>query len=135
MDRISVLLADDHADFLTVAAKFLEPEVRVLKSVGDGGAAVQETTRLDPDVLVLDISMPVLSGIEAARQLRSAGSRAKIVFLTVHDDPDFARAALDAGAMGYVVKDRLASDLMEAIREAMAGHSFVSPTVRLDMAG
>jgi len=135
MDRISVLLADDHADFLAVAVRLLEPVVRVVKTVADGNAAVQEAARLDPDVIVLDISMPVLSGIEAARQLRAAGSRAKIVFLTVHPDSDFARAAFDAGAVGYVVKDRLASDLLHALREAMAGNSFVSPTVIMEPVG
>lgn len=129
MHRISVLLADDHADFLAVAVRLLESEVGVVKTVADGGAVLKEAAELDPDVIVLDISMPVLSGIEAARQLRAAGSRAKIVFLTVHDDADFARAALEAGAAAYIVKDRLASDLMHALHDVMAGNSFVSPTV------
>jgi DNA-binding NarL/FixJ family response regulator len=132
VDRICVLLADDHAEFLATAVRYLESEVNVVKTVGDGGAALEEATKLDPDVLVLDISMPVLSGIEAARKLRAAGCRAKIVFLTVHHDPDFARAAFDAGAVGYVVKDRLASDLMHALREVVAGQCFVSPTVKLE---
>ena len=132
MDRICVLLADDHAEFLATAVRYLESEVTIVKTVGDGSAAVEEATRLDPDVLVLDISMPVLGGIEAARKLRLTGCRTKIVFLTVHHDPDFARAALDAGAVGYVVKDRLASDLMPALRKAVAGHCFISPTIKLD---
>jgi DNA-binding NarL/FixJ family response regulator len=81
---------------------------------------------------VLDISMPLLSGLEAARHLQAAGSPAKIIFLTVHDDPDYVRAALATGALGYVVKCRLASDLLRAMRAALAGLSFVSPTVALE---
>jgi DNA-binding NarL/FixJ family response regulator len=135
VDRISAILADDHADFLAMAERILEPEVNVLQIVNDGSAAVGETLRLKPDVVVLDISMPVLNGIEAARQLRTAGCQAKIVFLTVHHDADFARAALEAGAMGYVVKDRLANDLMLALREAMAGRCFVSPCIDLAPVG
>lgn len=78
---------------------------------------------------MLDIGMPVLNGIEAARQLRAAGSQAKIVFLTVHDDGEYVSAAQAASALGYVVKSRLASDLNLALREAMAGRSFVSPGI------
>ena len=74
--------------------------------------------------------MPGMSGIETARHLRAAGSRAKIVFLTVHADPDYIRAGLAAGATAYVVKSRLASDLVPAIREALAGRSFVSPSIQ-----
>jgi DNA-binding NarL/FixJ family response regulator len=133
--RIKVLLADDHPDFITTAVRLLEPHANVIQTVADGRSAVTEAARLDPDVIVLDISMPVLSGIEAARHLRAAGSRAKIVFLTVHDDIDYARAAFDAGAAGYVVKERLASDLIQALRHVVAGRSFVSPTIALKTAG
>ncbi len=121
------MLADDHPDFLATAARVLEPECQVVKSVGDGQALVDEAVTVDPDVIVLDISMPVLNGLEASRQLKASGSRAKIVFLTVHRDPDYVRAALATGALGYVVKPRLATDLMAAIMEALAGRSFVSP--------
>ena len=84
--------------------------------------------------IVLDITMPRLDGIEAARQLRRSERPARLVFLTVHEDADYARAALDAGGLGYVVKTRLASDLLPAIRAALADQSFVSPAVRLDEA-
>ena len=124
-----MLLADDHKDFLGVVTRLLEPEFVVVKAVGNGQALIDEVARLEPQVLVLDISMPVLNGIEAACQLRAAGSRAKIVFLTVHQDPDYVRGALAAGALGYVVKSRLASDLPLALREALAGRSFVSPSI------
>jgi CheY-like chemotaxis protein len=99
---------------------------------GDGQALLAEATRLEPDVLVLDISMPVLNGIEAARQLRGAGSRATVVFLTAHQDPDYVRGALAAGALGYVVKSRLVSDLSLVLRDALAGRSFVSPSTSLE---
>ena len=129
MSRASVLLADDQEEFLAVERRLLEPEFEVVETVRDGQAAVEAAIRLAPDVLVLDISMPVLDGIAAARSLRAAGSRAKIVFLTVHGDPDYVRAALAAGALGYVVKCRLASDLVPALRDALAGRPFVSPSI------
>ena len=128
MSRASVLLADDQEEFLAVERRLLEPEFEVVETVRDGQAAVEAAVRLAPDVLVLDVSMPVLDGIAAARSLRAAGSRAKIVFLTVHGDPDYVRAALAAGALGYVVKCRLASDLVPALRDALAGRPFVSPS-------
>ncbi len=126
-ERVRVILADDHPDFLATAVRVLEPEYQVVKSVGDGQALIDEAAIVDPDVIVLDISMPVLNGLEACRQLKVKGSRAKIVFLTVHQDPDYVRAALGAGGLGYVLKPRLATDLFPAIIEALAGRSFVSP--------
>ena len=87
----------------------------------------RDPQNLKPVVLVLDISMPVMNGIETAHCLKEAGVKTHIVFLTVHDDPGFAREALEAGALGYVIKPRIASDLMIAINEVCAGRSFVSP--------
>jgi len=97
---MSVLLADDHGDFLAAVARHLEPHFEVLKTVGNGQALVDEATRLEPDVVVLDISMPVLNGIEAARKLKATGSSARVVFLTVHADPDYVNAAFGTGALG-----------------------------------
>jgi DNA-binding NarL/FixJ family response regulator len=128
--RARVLLADDHRDFVAAATGLLEPEFEVVEAVGDGQALVEKAPRVDPDLLVVDIAMPVLNGIEAARQLKAAGSRAKIVFLTVHADEDYVSAALTAGGTGYVVKSRLATDLPLALREALAGRSFVSPSLQ-----
>jgi len=125
--RIRVLLADDHPDFRAVVAQLLQAEFDVVSTVSDGQAVIGEVSRLDPDVLVLDISMPLLNGIAAARRLQEAGFAGKIVFLTVHGDPDYVRAALAAGAIGYVVKSRLASDLLLALKEAVAGRQFISP--------
>jgi DNA-binding NarL/FixJ family response regulator len=127
--RARVLLADDHQDFLAATVRFLEPEFDVVETVDNGRALVEGAPRLDPDLLVVDIAMPILNGIEAARQLTASGSRAKIVFLTVHDDEDYVRAARAAGGLGYVLKSRLASDLAPALREALEGRAFVSPSI------
>jgi DNA-binding NarL/FixJ family response regulator len=124
---VSVLLADDHGDFLATVVRHLEPHFDVVGMVSNGQALVDEAARLEPDVVVLDISMPVLNGIDAARRLKAAGSSARIVFLTVHADRDFVRTALGAGALGYVLKSDLVSDLLPCLRSALDGRSFVSP--------
>jgi DNA-binding NarL/FixJ family response regulator len=110
------------------AARLLEPEFEVIGAVGDGCALLEAAAQMKPDVCVIDISMPVLSGIRAATQLKETGSTAKIIFLTVHEDPDFVQAALDAGASGYVLKSRMASDLRNAIKGVIAGRLFISPS-------
>jgi DNA-binding NarL/FixJ family response regulator len=129
LGRLSVLLADDHQDFLALVARHLEPHFDVLRTVGDGQAMLDEALRLEPDVVVLDISMPVLNGIEAAKKLRALGCRAKIVFLTVNEDQDYVRAALGIGAVGYVLKSELASDLLPCLRHAQPASPFVSPAI------
>ena len=134
VQRPRVLLADDHPAMLALTADAVAGEYSVVGSVRDGYELLAEAERLHPDVIVLDITMPRLDGIEAARQLRRAEPPARLVFLTVHEDADYARAALDAGGLGYVVKARLASDLLPSIRAALADQSFISPAVRLDEA-
>ena len=101
-------------------------ECEVVAAVEDGRQAVAAVLALDPDVLVIDISMPVMDGLQAARQLQKARCRARVVFLTIHEDQDYVAAAFAAGALGYVIKGRLSTDLVPAILEAMRGHSFVS---------
>ena len=97
------------------------------------GRSLQRAVELrHPDLVVLDITLPGLSGIELARNLAAATAAPKIVFLTVHDDPDYAREALAAGALGYVVKSRLASDLIPALHAALDGRRFVSPCAALE---
>jgi DNA-binding NarL/FixJ family response regulator len=130
--RSRVLLADDHPAMLALTAAVLAGEYLVVGSVGDGRALLAEAERLHPDVIVLDITMPRLDGIQAAAQLLRSSHPARLVFLTVHEDPDFARAALDAGALGYVLKARLASDLLPAVRAALADRRFISPTISLE---
>jgi len=129
LNRPRVLLADDHLMMREKVTRMLESEFDIIGAVTNGQALLDEAAVLDPDIVVLDITMPGLPGIETARRLRETGSHAKIVFLTVHEDPDFIREALATGALGYVVKPRLASDLLVAMREALEGRSFVSPSV------
>jgi DNA-binding NarL/FixJ family response regulator len=128
-DRFRILLADDNQHFRAAIAQFLQPDFEVVKTFGDGQALLEEAGQLNPDIVLLDISMPVLDGIEAARNLKAAGSRAKVVFLTIHADSDHLRAAQAAGAVGYVAKCDLACDLPLAIKEAMAGRAFVSACI------
>jgi DNA-binding NarL/FixJ family response regulator len=126
-----VLLADDHPAMLAETARVLGSEHQVVGAVSNGLELLEAARRLDPDLIVLDISMPGLDGFEAARRLKQAGCRSKLLFLTVWEDADFAREALELGADGYVVKSRLASDLMPAVTEILAEQRFVSPTLSL----
>jgi DNA-binding NarL/FixJ family response regulator len=129
LSRVRVLLADDHEAFLAIEARLLEPEFDVIDKVQDGRASLERATQLQPDILVLDITMPLVNGIEAAQQLRAAGSEVKIVFLTVHGDAEYVREAVAAGALGYVIKSRMASDLLPALRAASTGRAFFSPGI------
>jgi DNA-binding NarL/FixJ family response regulator len=128
MSKVRILLADDHAGVRELVEGMLEPQFEVIGTLGNGKALVETARRLQPYVIFTDISMPILSGIEAAKQLKESGSRAKVVFLTVHSDPDIVRACLNVGACGYIVKPRMDSDLLPAVREALAGRIFLSPT-------
>ena len=127
--RIRILLADDQPGMLETVARLLEDEFDVIAAVANGESAIASAVRLAPDLLVLDISMPVLNGIEAAARLNEAGSRAKVIFLTVNEDPVIAEAAFSIGARGYVLKQRLATDLIPAIRQALQDRTFVSPSM------
>ena len=127
--RASLVLADDHEDLLAAVVRHVEDQFEVLTSVGNGQAVLDEVARLHPDIVVLDISMPLLNGIDVARRLKATGSPARIVFLTVQADPDYIRAALGTGALGYVLKSELASDLLPCLRAALRGRSFVSPSL------
>jgi DNA-binding NarL/FixJ family response regulator len=122
-----ILLADDHSAVLESVVPMLEPHFTVVATASDGKAAVEAEQKLHPDVVILDISMPVLSGIDAAKQMRRNGSKARIVFLTVHQDTDILAAARRAGGLGYVVKARLGKDLVIAINDALEGRDFISP--------
>ena len=121
-----MLLADDHKEVCDSVVRLLSPEFDVVGVVKDGRELISAEADMLPDVCVIDISMPVICGIEAARMLKASGSKAQIVFLTVHEDLDFVRAALELGALGYVVKSRMGSDLCAAIRMALTGGSFIS---------
>ena len=126
-ERPRVLLVDDNEAMLARAAAVLTPGCVVVGAVKDGRRRSKRPGRLQPDVIVLDISMPGMTGLEVAARLRQAGSTAALVFLTVHDEEELVLAARAVGGIGYVVKPRLASDLMRAVQEALAGRPFVSP--------
>lgn len=129
MKRVRLLLAEDHKEMREMIARLVEREFEVVGAVADGQALLEAESRLKPDVCVIDISMPILNGIEAVNLLRQSRSNAKIIFLTAHAHRAFLAAALEAGALGYVLKPRMASDLLLAIREAMSNHLFISPSM------
>ena len=131
MKRPRVLLADDHKEMRDRVKRHLEVEFDVVEAVEDGRTLLDAASRLNPDVCLLDISMPALNGIETAIQLKQRGSKAKVLFLTIHEDVDFLEAAMRTGASGYVLKRRMASDLRPAIRDALAGKTFISASVLL----
>lgn len=130
MRRPSVLLADDSPEILQHATEVLEPEFEVIGAVLDGRSVLRDFEQLKPDVVVLDISMGEVSGLEVARRLLQMGHQARIVFLTVHEEAEFVCAAFGAGAAAYVVKSRLNSDLVDALHASLAGHIFVSPSLQ-----
>jgi DNA-binding NarL/FixJ family response regulator len=125
--RPRVLLVDDNQDMLDRVAAMLSRACDVVGAVTDGAAAIEAVGTLRPDVIVLDLSMPGMSGFDVAGQLRASGLSAAIVFLSVYDTEEFVRAAQNAGGIGYVIKARVASDLMIAVMEAGAGRRYVSP--------
>jgi len=125
--KVRVLLADDHLAILARIHRHLGEKFDVVGTAKNGQEAVEAVSRLDPDVLVIDISMPVLDGFRAAARIKEAGHKTKVIFLTVHEDADFVAAAFSAGASGYVTKTRLSTDLVTAINDALQGRSFVSP--------
>jgi len=108
--------------------KTLEIEFSIVGSFENGQQMLDVEASIKPDVVILDISMPTMNGLETATRLKQRASKARIIFLTVHEDPEFLKAAQATGALGYVIKSRLASDLRLAVREVMAGRRFVSPS-------
>ena len=129
MGKIRVLLADDHQAILQRVCGVLGEDFEIVGTANNGRDAVVATLRLNPDVLVIDISMPIVNGLQAALQLRSAKQETKVVFLTVHTGQDFVKAALSAGASAYVTKADVTTDLVPAIHEALAGRIFVSSSI------
>jgi DNA-binding NarL/FixJ family response regulator len=127
MIRPRVLLADDHALLLGALEKLLSTDCEVVGLVADGRALVDAADRLKPDVIVLDISMPNLNGLEAGRQIKQRLRSVKLVFVTMNEDPDLAAEAFRAGASGYLLKQSAATELMTAIRQVMQGRSYVTP--------
>jgi DNA-binding NarL/FixJ family response regulator len=124
--RARLLVADDNPRVFEQLVMMLASEFDVVAHAVNGQEAVDAATRCAPDLVVLDISMPIMCGLRAAEQLRKKGYTFPIVFLTVHDDQEYFHAAQEVGALGYVLKSRMASDLIPAVRAALEGRSFVS---------
>jgi len=131
MNQIRVLLVDDHAILRESLRALLEqePDMQVIGEAEDGRAAVEQTRRLKPDVVVMDISMPLLNGIEATRQIKCLPYKIEILVLSMHDDESYIRQALTAGAMGYILKDAVARELIDAIRAVSRGEAVLSSAV------
>ncbi|HET8720435.1 MAG TPA: response regulator transcription factor [Nitrospira sp.] len=126
MPRPRVLLADDHRLVVEACSGLLEPECEVVGIVTDGRALLPKAMAVRPDIIVLDIAMPLLNGLDAGRQLRQLTPDARLIFLTMNEDPDLAKEALALGASGFLLKTSAARELPEAIRAAMRGDTYVT---------
>jgi DNA-binding NarL/FixJ family response regulator len=125
--RARILVAEDHELMRDKVVRLLKRDFEVLAAVTNGQALLEAAARFNPDVCILDISMPLLNGIETATHLKKNDSRAKVIFLTIHNDSDSVGAAFKSGAEGYVFKTRMAADLILAVNEVLAGRTFLSP--------
>ncbi len=128
-----VLLADDHRLLLEAFHKLLEPTVTVVGAVADGHALLEAASRLRPDIIVLDVGMPLLNGFEAGRQIKQKIPEVRLIFLTVNEDPDFVTEAFRAGASAYLLKKSIGTELFHAIQQVMIGHTYVTPLLENQM--
>ncbi len=133
MKRARVILADDHTLVVQGIGKLLESHFDLVGIAGDGRAAIEAARKLRPDVILLDVAMPLLNGVDAARQIRKLAPDTKIVMLSMHADRMYVSAAFDAGCTGYLLKRSAASELVFAIEEVLEGRSYVSPAVAKDV--
>jgi DNA-binding NarL/FixJ family response regulator len=133
MTRPKVLIADDHSMVVDGLRGLLEPEYEVVGAVADGRAVQPAVEALKPQLVIIDISLPSLNGLDCARRIQESGSATKIVILTMHTDPTLAREALSCGASAYVLKSSPASELRSALREVLQGRTFLSPAVTRDV--
>jgi DNA-binding NarL/FixJ family response regulator len=129
MHRIRLLLADDHMLFAEGLQSLLRDEFELLGTVSNGKELVEATQRLNPEVILVDISMPVLNGFDAVRQIRKQGNSAKVIFLTMHDDESLVAEAFRCGASGYVLKQAAGEELVTAIREVAQGNNYLTPLI------
>ena len=127
MIRPRILLADDHHELLEAEIALLLPHFDVVGVTTDGISLVSEVQRLNPEVVVVDITMPLMNGIDAVHKLKKSGVSAKFVFLTINTGPEFVQACQDAGALGYVWKSRMKTHLIPAIEAALKNLTYVSP--------
>ncbi len=124
-ERLRVVLADDNPTILDIAGKLLRKDFQIAGLLDQASLVIRDVPKLNPDVLILDISMPEMNGFEITRRLRKENCLSKIIFLTVHEELQFIRAAFDAGASGYVFKSRMNSDLCVAVNAVHAGRVFI----------
>jgi DNA-binding NarL/FixJ family response regulator len=127
--KTTVLLADDHPPLIEAALAILKPRYEIVGIATDGAMLISEALRLSPGLIVSDITLPILSGIEAIHRLRLSNSQVKVVFLTVHAEEGFLKACMAEGGLGYVLKSRMKTQLIPAIEAALEGKSYVSPFV------
>lgn len=128
--RVRILVVDDSPAILNHVTRMLQTDYQIVGTVADEPYVCQEVEKLEPDLVVLDISLGAHSGIETARHLREQGYAGEIVFLTVHEDPDFVTAAIGAGGRGYVIKSRMSVDLKMAVESVLSHRIFVSPSLQ-----
>src|SRR5580658_10254769 len=133
MKSTRVILADDHNILVEAFRKLLEPHFEVVATVSDGRALLEAAETVKPDVILLDIGMPLLNGLEAARQLKSKLPAVKLIFLTMHEDPDLAVEAMRSGASAYLLKTSASSELLHAIHEALRGRTYITPLISRGM--
>ncbi len=129
MSRIRILLADDHTMIRAGFQKLLEPHYEVVGSVEDGLALLKAAGELSPDIVLLDVGMPLLNGLDAAIELKKKMPQVKIIFLTMNPDADIAREALRAGASAYLLKNSHPSELLQAVQDVVKGVSYVTPQI------
>ena len=135
MKRPRVIMADDHSLILAGLRKLVEAECDVVATVEDGRALIEAAQRLNPDLVLLDISMPLLNGLDAARQLTKVAPEIKLIFLTMHASPTYATQAFEAGASGYLLKRSAASELQQAIHSVLDGQHYLTPLITKDVLG
>lgn len=133
MKKKRILLADDHKIITDSLKNILEPTYEVVGIVEDGHELVQEGARLLPDVMIVDISMPKLNGLEAVRQIRKEGIESKVIFLTMHPDVTYASNALEAGALGYVLKHSAHTELLQAVEKVLLGKKFITKRIAKEL--
>lgn len=129
MAKPRIIIADDHTLLVEAFEKLLAPECEILAKVADGRALVKAVRELHPDLVVLDVTMPLLNGLDAARQIKQIDASVRLVFVTMNEDPDVAAEAFRAGAAAYLLKRSAGAELLTAIREAMKHRSYVTPLV------
>lgn len=133
MARATILLADDHTLFCNLLRELLEPEYEVVGSVSNGRELLEVADKLRPDVILVDIGMPALNGLDAGRRLKQLTPQVKLIYLTMNNNLEYAREALQAGASAFVLKNAQSSQLLQAIRDALRGVSYVAPEIRKAM--